>query len=142
MQNLRTYISNKLNRLNAVTGAAFTMGMLMTSSARADTTANSFNTIADNITKGITSLPGFLTGVCYLMGLGLSVLGIMKIKDHVENPSQAHLKDGAIRLAVGGALFTLPIVAESMQALIGQGNAISGAALKKLNTATNLSSAP
>lgn len=139
MQNLRTYISNKLNRLSAVTGAAFTMGMLITSSANAATgVSNSFNTIADNITKGISNLPGFLSAVCYMMGMGLAILGIMKIKDHVENPSQAHLKDGAIRLAVGGGLFMIPIITESMQTLIGTGTAATAAKVSKVVEANTL----
>lgn len=138
MLKLRTYISNKLNRMGAVTGAAFTMGMLITSSAHAATPTNSFNTIADNITKGISNLPGFLSAVCYMMGMGLAVLGIMKVKDHVENPSQAHLKDGAIRLAVGGGLFMIPIITESMQSLIGTGNVTTAAKVSKVVDANSL----
>ncbi len=49
------------------------------------------------------------------------VLGILKIKDHVENPSQTKLQDGAIRLVAGGGLFALPIVFEAMQGSIGDG---------------------
>jgi len=75
--------------------------------------------IAENITTSIEALPGLLSGLAYLMGLLLGVLGIMKVKDHVENPSQVQLKDGAIRMASGGALFALPIVYEAMRNTIG-----------------------
>ena len=51
----------------------------------------------------------------------------MKIKDHVENPTQTPLKDGAIRLAAGGALFAIPIVSEAMFSTI-EGTAGSTAA--------------
>lgn len=133
MLKLRKYIANKLNRMGAVTGAAFVMGMMSTSSAHATgTPTNSFNTIATNILNGINTLPGFLSGVCYMMGMGLAVLGILKIKDHVENPSQAHLKDGAIRLAVGGGLFMIPIITESMQTLIGTGNATQASTVRRI----------
>jgi hypothetical protein len=81
--------------------------------------ASNFSTIAENITESIEELPGLLTGVSYLMGLLLGVLGILKVKDHVENPTQTPLKDGAIRLASGGALFGLPIVYEAMLNTIG-----------------------
>jgi hypothetical protein len=57
-----------------------------------------------------------------MMGLMLGVLGILKLKDHVENPSQTPMKDGAIRLASGGALFALPIVFEAMKNTIGTTN--------------------
>jgi hypothetical protein len=113
-------VSTKLNRLGATTGAAFTMGMLASAPAHATgSNTTGFNQIANNIVGGISNLPGLLTALAYMMGLLFAVLGVLKIKDHVENPSQTQLKDGAIRLAVGGALFTLPIVINSMQELIG-----------------------
>lgn len=82
--------------------AAFVLGMF---SARGAEAAN-FSDIARNITTSIEELPGLISGVAYnMMGLLLAVLGIMKIKDHVENPGNTPLKDGTIRLLAGGALF-------------------------------------
>lgn len=112
-------LSQRLNTLGAMTGAAFVMGTLSSSDAQA---GQSFNNIGSNITTGIASLPGLLTAISYIMGLIFAVLGVLKIKDHVENPSQTQLKDGAIRLAVGGSLFALPIITQSMQDLINAGN--------------------
>ena len=93
-----------------------------------------FSKIASNINTSISSLPGLLTGLAYMFGILLGVLGILKIKDHVENPSQTQLSHGAIRLAAGGALFALPIVYEAMQETIDNGaNAgVQAAALKKV----------
>jgi hypothetical protein len=112
-------------------GAAMTAGMLATSATEAQ--ANNFGNIAGNITNSIASLPGLLTGLSYLFGILLAVLGIMKIKDHVENPSQTPLKDGAIRLAAGGALFALPIVFEAMYQTVGVGVASSTAQINKVS---------
>jgi hypothetical protein len=56
-----------------------------------------------------------------MFGILLGVLGVLKIKDHVENPGQTPLKDGAIRLAAGGALFALPIIYEAMFETVGVG---------------------
>lgn len=81
--------------------------------------ANDFSDIAENITVSIERLPGLLSGLAYMFGMLLGVLGVMKIKDHVENPSNTPLKDGAVRMAAGGALFALPIVYESMSNTIG-----------------------
>ncbi|MFP4313543.1 MAG: hypothetical protein ACLFR0_04355 [Alphaproteobacteria bacterium] len=80
---------------------------------------NNFSDIARNINDSISEIPGLLTGISYLMGMLMGVLGIMKLKDHVENPSQTPMKDGAVRLAAGGALFGLPIIFESMFNTIG-----------------------
>lgn len=115
----------KLNKLMATTGAAFTIGTMGMSDAHASGTSptGSFNDIGGNIVQNISSLPGLLTALSYMMGLLFSVLGILKIKDHVENPTQTQLKDGAIRLASGGALFLLPVVTTAMQSLIGDDGA-------------------
>ena len=114
----------KLNKLMATTGAAFTIGTMGISEAHANPTpSGSFNDIGGNIVSNISSLPGLLTALSYMMGLLFSVLGILKIKDHVETPTQTQLKDGAIRLASGGALFLLPVVTTAMQSLIGDDGA-------------------
>lgn len=94
-----------------------------------------FSTIAENITTSISSLPGLLTGVAYMLGILLGVLGILKIKDHVENPTQTPLQHGAIRLTAGGGLFALPIVYEAMSSTIGDGTAVTAAELNKVNFA-------
>ena len=99
------------------------------------TNGKNFSTIAENITTSIAGLPGLLTGVSYMLGILLGVLGILKIKDHVENPTQTPLQHGAIRLTAGGGLFALPIVYEAMQTTIGKGDAIEAAELTKVNFA-------
>ncbi len=112
-------------------GAAMTAGMLMTStSANAAAANQNFGSIAVNITNSISTLPALISALAYLFGVLLSVLGIMKIKDHVENPTQTPLKDGAIRLAAGGALFAIPIIMEAMYETIGSGAGASAAGLQ------------
>lgn len=129
-------LNRKLNRISAMTGAAFVMGTISSQSANAAT--NTFNDIANNIVSGIQDLPGFLSAISYMMGMLFAVLGILKIKDHVENPTQTQLKDGAIRLAVGGGLFMIPIITESMQTLLGTGTMTEAAEVKKIATAGTL----
>ena len=128
------------NKTYAHMGAAFTAGILANSSAAfaqsitSSTTStstgasstttsssggNNFSAIAENMAGSIGSLPGLISAIAYLFGVLIGVLGILKIKDHVENPTQTPLKDGAIRLAAGGALFALPIIYESMFNTVG-----------------------
>ena len=122
-------------------GAALTMGMLASNQVQA-AAGNNFSSIATNINTSISSLPGLLTGLSYLFGILLGVLGIMKIKDHVENPTQTPLKDGAIRLAAGGALFALPIVFESMFETVGSGSNAQAATLNAVGFNVNPTAAP
>lgn len=68
------------------------------------------NDVAKNMVKGTENLPGFVSALAYLLGILLGILGILKLKDHVENPAQTPLRIGVIRLLIGGALFALPII--------------------------------
>ncbi len=119
-------------------GAAVTVGMLTASAgtAHAATSANNFGSIAANINTSISSLPGLISAIAYLFGVLLAVLGILKIKDHVENPTQTPLKDGAMRLAAGGALFALPIIMEAMFETVGTGSGASAAQLRSVSFST------
>lgn len=112
-----------MKALNAYTlkiqAAVMVGAMFASSEAHA---SNNFSDIARNINSSIEELPGLITGISYMMGLLLGTLGIMKLKDHVENPTQTPLKDGAVRLAAGGALFGLPIVFRSMLNTVGTTN--------------------
>lgn len=94
---------------------AFAGAAALVALSAVDAHASNFSTLAQNITESIASLPGLLSALAYMFGILLGVLGVMKIKDHVENPSQTPLKDGAIRLAAGGGLFALPIIYNAMQ---------------------------
>ena len=109
---MRISMQNKM----MLTGLGLFAVVLMTGDAAH---ANNFSSVAKNMTNSMGNLPSMLAAVSYLFGLLLGVLGVMKIKDHVENPSQEPLKNGAIRLAAGGALFAIPIIYESAKNTIG-----------------------
>ncbi|QQG36453.1 MAG: hypothetical protein HYS17_01280 [Micavibrio aeruginosavorus] len=100
--------------------AAFVAGYVMTTKPAH---ANNFSSIAQNVVTSIASLPALLSALCYMFGILLGVLGILKIKDHVENPGQTPIKDGAIRLLAGGALLALPIIFEAMLSTAGTSGA-------------------
>ena len=115
--------------------AAFIVGLL--SAASEAQAGNDWSDVARNITTSIEELPGLVTGVSYMLGLLMGVLGVLKLKDHVENPTQTPMKDGAVRLAAGGALFGLPIVFESMLNTIGTtGTSVEPAILSKVQFRT------
>ena len=78
-----------------------------------------FNTIAENILNSVSEIPVLISGLSHIVGLLLGVTGILKIKDHVENPDKTPLKDGAIRLLAGGSLFALPLIMEAMTNTFG-----------------------
>ncbi|MCB1592086.1 MAG: hypothetical protein KDI90_06500 [Alphaproteobacteria bacterium] len=79
------------------------------------------NGILSNIAAETELLPGLVTAVAYLLGLLMGGIGIMKIKDHVEDPARTTMKEGVINLLVGGGMFALPAVFEAMYNTIGGG---------------------
>lgn len=128
-------LHKKLNRLTAYTSASVVTGLMFSKDAHAaPASGNTFTSISKTITEQIGGLPGFITAISYIMGVMFAVLGILKIKDHVENPSNTPLKEGAIRLAVGGGLFTVPLITEAMQNLVGTGAGVDIQKMDNINS--------
>jgi hypothetical protein len=82
-------------------------------------------TIAENIVGSVDELPGLISAISYLMALAFGATGIIKLKEHVENPQQASIKEVASRFGIGGALLSLPMVYEAMRNTIGNGEGVS-----------------
>lgn len=135
----------------AMMGAAFTMGM-MSSAAQAgpvgggatpsitpiETTTygegSGFSQIFERLTLSFSGLPGLISMGAYLMGIVFAIGGILKLKDHVEAPDKHPMKDAAVRLAVGGALFALPAIMTVMTQSIGDPNQTLGPAALNAGT--------
>lgn len=60
------------------------------------------------LTNSSVYFPTFLAACSYLFGIVLVIWGIFKIKDHVLNPSQTTVFEGASRIVAGGSFFSLP----------------------------------
>lgn len=123
---------NMLKSIYYSMGVSMTLGLIgISSDAFAQTGAaagNTASTISDNITSSLSRVPDLISALSYLGGITIGTLGILKIKDHVENPSNTPLKEGAIRLATGGALLTLPFIFDVMNNTIGTGGTTPGPA--------------
>lgn len=79
-----------------------------------DAYAQDVNKIAKNIVTQSDQLPGLIAVCAYIIGILLGISGVLKLKEHVLNPSQAPLRTPIIRFLAGGALFALPIITEAM----------------------------
>jgi hypothetical protein len=77
--------------------------------------ANNLNDVLVNVETSTQWIPGLLTSCAYLIGLLFGVAGLMKAREHVEQPEQTTLKEPVIRLLAGGALFALPTVMQAAQ---------------------------
>lgn len=72
-------------------------------------------TLGDVITNAYTSaktIPGLVAYFAYVMGLMTLFAGILKLKEHVDNPGNTPISVAVKRLFAGGALLALPYMSE------------------------------
>jgi len=129
---MKKFIQNKMMGASAMIVAGVISGAQSANAAGGAGGGKSFNVVAGDIIGGIGSLPGLVTGISYMLGVLLAVLGLLKIKDHVENPANTKLKDGVIYLAIGGALFAVPIITTAMYELLDPDASGTGAVTSKV----------
>jgi len=87
------------------------------------------NTLGGMITKATKSFVDFdkiLEAFTFLAGLFMSISGIFKFKDHVDNPHQTPLSAGVKRFLAGGMFFSLPYM---YGVLVGSLHGSSGTSL-------------
>ena len=97
-------LKNKL----LVFSSFLTAGLLSNSSSSNALGVADINKLAENIIVSISTTPNLIAALGYLGGLFFGVIGIIKLKDHVENPSSISLASVAIRLFIGGCMLSLP----------------------------------
>ena len=88
-------------------GATFVSSL---AGAAAGFVPSTFGNILVNMIDSVGTLPGFFTAIAYVLGLLLGAGAVLKLKEHVEDPSRVPLREGVVRLIVGGMLFALPTV--------------------------------
>ena len=111
-------LQNMSYRVAALATTGFMMGL-------SDAHANGFQDASDNIQSSAQNIPELISTVAYIGGAGMGVAGVLKLKQHVDNPGQNPLKDGLVRLGAGGGLLALPFVLESMTSTIGTGGDVT-----------------
>ncbi len=104
-----------MNRLAAIATTA------MFASTSTDAQATGFTNVTTNILASSQDTPKLILTVAYVGGLGLGVLGVLKLKGHVDSPQQVPLKDGLVRLGAGGGLLAFPAVLDAMTETVGAG---------------------
>lgn len=116
---VQALINGALGAISAqVQGAINNLFALIFGPAGCVGATQTIGTILCNVLISTNTLPGFIYALSYLIGIVLAVTGLIKLKDHVLNPSQTPLSDFVKRMIAGGALFALPRVMQAAQVLI------------------------
>lgn len=88
-----------------------------------------------NFINGTSNLPGVFAGLSYLAGLIFGFLGVLKLRDHVENPNSVPIWDPIKRFIAGGAFLATPRVVDVVRTTVeGAGADITSGGLSA-NTA-------
>jgi hypothetical protein len=96
---------------------------------------NNFNTILFNIHAFSDRIPGIISALAYLLAILLTASGILKLKEHVEEPEKTTIKEPIVRFLTAGALFALPGIYEVVYTTVaGTGVGFFGGAVAILNT--------
>lgn len=97
-------------------------GLLWADQAQAETLGAVITSVANDTNL---TLPGVFAGFSYLMGLIMGYTGIIKLKEHVENPNQVQFIEPIKRFLAGGMFFVMPFVADVLRNMIeGEGDQV------------------
>lgn len=97
-----------------VTGAL----LLFINPAFAQAAAN-IGTVMTTVTTNTGTIPTLLTSLSYITGIGFTIMGLIKMRDYVDNPSQNFMKDALARLGIGAALILLPFAIQVAAGSVG-----------------------
>ena len=79
-------------------------------------------TMGDQLRDQIGSLTDLIGAAAFIVGLVFGASGLMKFKQHSENPQGTPLSHAMVRLLVAGALIALPaVLGTSVGTLFGTG---------------------
>jgi hypothetical protein len=113
----------KRSKLSHKLAAAATAGALAAQSGDAfAATAADLTKASQNVVTAVSGTVALISTLAYIAGAGLALAGIFKLKQHVDNPAQAPMKDALIRLACGGMFLALPFMMKIMQGSISDGD--------------------
>lgn len=74
-----------------------------------------------NIISSSTDIPDVLSALSYLAGLFLGIVGIFKLREHVESPGQVPIWDPVKRFLAGGSFFALPTIIRATMETLDKG---------------------
>ena len=98
-----------------------------TSPTDACTAATGITTLFCNVWSSTSSLPGVFAAFCYVAGLVFGYLGLMRLKDSVEEPQQVPVTEGISKFVICAMLLLLPYVMNTAYiSLVGTGGTADG----------------
>jgi hypothetical protein len=83
--------------------------------------AQNLSSMVNSTGNNVASFPKLISAACYVGGAAFVGTGVMKVKQHVDNPGQTPLREGLVRLGAGGVLVAAPALTNVMTESSGVG---------------------
>jgi len=88
--------------------------------------AKSLTDIATNVTTIFPAFVNLVVAICYAAGIGFAAAGVMKFKQHKDNPTQVPLGGPVAMIFIAAALIYMPTLIQSTgQSVFGTTDASS-----------------
>ena len=102
--------------------AFITSGLLsVIASESAHAAGTNLSSMVASTGNNVASFPKLISAACYVGGATFVGTGVMKVKQHVDNPGQTPLREGLVRLGAGGVLVAAPALTSVMTTSSGVG---------------------
>ena len=82
-------------------------------------------TVMNSVIFNMGFIPALTSSISYITGIGFTIMGLIKMRDYVDNPSQNFMKDALARLLIGAALILLPFAVQVAAGTIGAKAAVT-----------------
>ena len=103
--------------------AGLAVALVVTAPSIALANAQGIEGMGDQLRDQIGSLTDLIGAASFIVGLVFGASGLMKFKQHSENPQGTPLSHAMVRLLVAGALIALPaVLGTSVGTLFGAAN--------------------
>ena len=112
-----------MSKLGMRTSAFIASGLISVVASEAQ--ATNLVSMVDSTGTNLASFPKLISAACYVGGAAFVGTGVMKVKQHVDNPGQTPLREGLVRLGAGGVLVAAPALTSVMQTSSGVGSGTS-----------------
>jgi Na+-transporting NADH:ubiquinone oxidoreductase subunit NqrE len=102
--------------------------MLVSAAAHAQTF--DLGDVSDNVSDQMADVASFITVLAFVIGVGLTIIGLMKFKEHSRNTNDPSNRIGvAVTFIVAGAMMiALPTLLKSgVETIFGEGAALTNA---------------
>ncbi len=103
--------------------AVVAVGMPELALAQSTTAGVDLSATATQLTSEVSTVPQFISAIFWVGGAVMMGAGVLKLKEHAENPTQTPVRQGVSRIAVGAALLTIPFFATFAYNTLSAGSA-------------------